>query len=50
MNEDAGKCQYGAYGTTFMSHAQLTDSLMLLVNFSLEHSVSTKFNFPVVTI
>ena len=27
--EDAGKCQYGAYDTTFVQHRRLADALLV---------------------
>ena len=50
--EDAGKCQYGAYDTTFEQHRRLADALLVqaLAFFMHEDPIWQKYKYHFVTI
>ena len=41
--EDAGKCQYGAYDTTFVQHRRLADALLVQALAFFIHEQTTLF-------
>ena len=52
FREDAGKCQYGAYDTTFVQHRRLADALLVqaLAFFMHEDPIWQKYKYHFVMI